>query len=95
MKGGAWVGWWRTSYPFAELIVTAEQLVLKSGMVGNLYFTKKNLQSMESHTLFPFIAWGIRFKLDNKDYNSKVIFWTLKNPKILLKQIRELGFDLS
>lgn len=92
ITGGARIGIANASWPFATLKVTKDKLELDASIVGNLVFQPKDIISIEAYTMIPLIGQGIKINHRIANYNSKVIFWTIKDPSIVLNQIRQIGF---
>ncbi|MEO7977215.1 hypothetical protein [Flavobacterium sp.] len=92
LTGGARIGMANASYPFADLYVDKEVLKINASIVGNLVFQPKDIISIEAYNSIPIIGNGIKINHRIEKYNSKVIFWTLKNPNRVLSEIKKTGF---
>lgn len=92
LKGGARIGMTNASYPLATLKVNQDRLELKAALIGKLTFQAVDIISIEPYILIPFIGQGIKIKHNVASYKKQVIFWTFKNPKMLIKQIEATGF---
>lgn len=92
LTGGARIGMSNASYPFADLYVDKEVLKINASVVGNLVFQPKDIISIEAYTSVPIIGNGIKITHRIEKYNSKVIFWTFKNPTTVINEIRKTGF---
>ena len=90
--GGARIGWANATWPFATLKVNKNKLELKATILGNLVFTPNDIISIEPYGLIPVFGQGIKINHRVNSYNSKVIFWTLGNPKNLINKIEQIGF---
>ncbi|MBC8442064.1 MAG: hypothetical protein H8D87_20540 [Deltaproteobacteria bacterium] len=90
--GGARIGMMTATWPFATLKVNKNTLELNATILGNLFFTPKDITSIEPYGLIPFLGQGIKINHRVKSYKSKVIFWTLGSPKELIKKIERIGF---
>ena len=89
--GGARIGLANATWPFATLIVNENSLTLNAIIVGNLTFKPTDIISIEPYTIFPLIWQGIRINHRVSSYKDKVVFWTLKNPKELIRKIEQTG----
>jgi hypothetical protein len=85
LTGGVRIGMANASFPFAELYVDKEILKIKASIVGNLVFQPKDIISIKPYTSIPIIGSGIKINHRIENYNSKVIFWTFKNPSSVLE----------
>lgn len=92
LTGGARIGMANASYPFADLYVDKEVLKINASIVGNLMFQPKDIISIEPYTSIPIIGNGIKINHRIGNYNSKVIFWTFKDPSFVISEIRKTGF---
>ena len=92
MTGGARIGMGNSTWPFATLKVTKDKLELNASIVGNLVFQPQDIISIETYTMIPFVGQGIKINHRITNYNSKVIFWTFKNPTSVVNQIKQTGF---
>lgn len=92
ITGGARIGMKNASFPFATLYADGEKLQIKVSMMGNLMFRPSDIEALEPHTIIPGIGQGIIIKHKVESYNKKIIFWTMKDPKAVIKQIEATGF---
>lgn len=92
LTGGARVGMFNASFPFATLKVNQDRLELKVSMIGKLIFQVSDIISIEPYTIIPLIGQGIKINHTVADYKQQVIFWTFKNPRALIRQIEATGF---
>jgi hypothetical protein len=90
--GGARIGMANATWPFATLRVSKDKLELNASVVGNLVFQPKDIISIETYTMIPLLGQGIKINHRIANYNSKVIFWTFKDPSAVVNQIRQTGF---
>jgi hypothetical protein len=86
LTGGARIGSANATYPFADLYVDREVLTINASIVGNLIFQSKDIISLQPESN------GIKINHSVKNYNSKVIFWTFKNPALVIEEIERTGF---
>jgi hypothetical protein len=89
--GGARIGTANVTFPFATLKVNKHQLVLNASIVGNLVFQPSNIISIEPYSQMPIVGQGIMIIHNVESYHEKVIFWTFKNPEVLINQIKATG----
>lgn len=92
LTGGARIGMANASYPFANLYVDKNVLKIDASIVGNLVFQPKDIIELKPHMAFPVIGNGIKVIHRIEKYNSEVIFWTLKDPKTVIREIEKTGF---
>ncbi|MCU4190144.1 hypothetical protein M9Q43_13355 [Flavobacterium sp. HXWNR29] len=92
LTGGARIGMANASYPFADLYVDNEILKINASIVGNLMFQPIDIISIEPYTFIPLIGQGIKINHRIENYNSKVIFWTFKDPNFVISEIKKTGF---
>jgi len=92
LTGGARIGMANASFPFADLYVDKQILKINASIVGNLVFQPKDIISIKPHKSFPIIGNGIKINHRIENYNSEVIFWTLKNPNSVIAEIEKTGF---
>lgn len=90
--GGARIGMMNATWPFATLKVNKNNLELNATILGKLVFTPQDIISIEPYGLIPVLGQGIKINHRVKSYNSKVIFWTMGNPRDLIKKIEGIGF---
>lgn len=92
LTGGARIGMANASYPFADLYVDKEILKINASIVGNLMFQPKDIISIEPYTFIPLIGQGIKINHRIENYNPKIIFWTFKDPNLVIGEIKKTGF---
>ena len=92
LTGGARIGKANATYPLATLKVNKNRLELNASVVGNLTFQASDIVSIEPYMLIPILGQGIKINHNVSNYKERVIFWTFKNPKSVVRQIRETGF---
>jgi hypothetical protein len=94
ITGGARVGLFNATWPFAKLMADPDSLTLKVVWAGTFTFTPKQISKIERYVQIPFIGWGIRIRHNVPSYPEKMIFWYLGSPATVLKRISEAGFPL-
>lgn len=92
ITGGARIGMMNATWPFATLKVSKDKLELNASIAGNLVFRPKDIVSIKSYSIIPIFGRGIKINHRIENYNSNVIFWTWKDPSIIIDQIRRTGF---
>ncbi|MGB6034935.1 MAG: hypothetical protein WBG42_01620 [Cryomorphaceae bacterium] len=92
LKGGAKIGMWSSSYPFAHLKVNKDRLELNASMIGNLVFQPSDIVDLEPSSGFSLIGGRIRIRHNVADYKEKVIFYSMKEPKEVIGLIKKTGF---
>ena len=90
--GGARIGMANATWPFATLTVTENLLTLNATILGNLTFKSGDIISIVPYTTIPLLGQGIKINHRVYSYSEKVIFWTMKNPKELIRKIEQTGF---
>lgn len=92
ITGGARIGIANASWPFATLKVSKEKLEVNASIVGNLVFGPNDVVSIKPYTVLPLIGQGIKINHRVDSYNQNVIFWTFKDPLVVINQIMQVGF---
>lgn len=92
ITGGARIGIANASWPFATLKVSKEKLEVNASIVGNLVFGPSDVVSIKPYTVLPLIGQGIKINHRVDSYNQNVIFWTFKDPSVVINQIMQVGF---
>ncbi len=92
LKGGARIGMANATYPWADLFVDKDILKINASLIGKLIFRPEDIISIEPYSIIPFLGQGIKINHRVKNYNSKVIFWTLQKPEIVINEIEKVGF---
>lgn len=92
LTGGAKIGNASATFPFATLKVNQKRLELKVSVLGNLIFQPSDITSIEPYTMIPLLGQGIKIKHTVSTYKEQVIFWTFKDPKSVVDQIKRTGF---
>ena len=92
LTGGARIGNSNATYPFANLYVDKEILKLNASIIGNLIFEPKDIISIKPYVFIPLIGQGIKINHRVEKYNSKVIFWTFKDPNFVITEIQKTDF---
>ena len=90
--GGARIGMFNATFPFATLNVKKDKLVLRI-LLRKFTFHPSDIVSIEPYTLIPLFGQGIRIHHNVSKYNEKIIFWTFKNPKSVVQRINQIGFS--
>jgi hypothetical protein len=88
--GGANIGWVRTSWPFATLIVNKDRLELKASIMGSYIFTPSDIISIEPAGIL--LGGGIRINHTVDSYNKSVVFRSSEGAANLIKSIAKTGF---
>lgn len=94
--GGSWIGHWHVTWPFAELYVTEEFLILQVDFLikkQSYKFLKSQITSIERKRYFPVIAVGIQIRHLIATESEQVIFWCLGNKmSYLIQTLKEKGW---
>ena len=92
LTGGAKIGMANATFPFATLKVNKDRLELNASIVGNLIFQASDIISIEPFTTIPLIGQGVKINHKVDNYKERVIFWTFKDPNLVVQQIHATGF---
>jgi hypothetical protein len=94
--GGARVGYWNATWPFARLMMTPDKLILKLLLSQELTFAKVDIDYFEvyrgSLPLIGKVLNGIGFIHRKPGYPERIIFWYSGDPKQLANEIVSRGF---
>ena len=83
--GGSRIGLMNSTIPFATLTIKEDMII-----IDGLKFRPEEVISIEPYS--ELISSGIRINHIKPNYESKVVFWSLKSPRHLIAKIREVGF---
>ena len=92
LTGGARIGKSNASFPFAKLKVDKDTFEINASIIGNLIFTAKDIISIKPYQEIPILGRGIKVNHKVSNYNEIVIFWTFKNPDLVISEIKKTGF---
>jgi hypothetical protein len=87
--GGAEIGMFRMTWPFAKLTVNKDLLKLSCSIAGTFYFTPADIISIEPYGLL--FKTGIKINHTVGKYNPKIIFTSTRGTQ-LINQIKQTGF---
>jgi len=90
--GGARIGWFNATFPFARLNTAVDHLTLKVLLAGTYTFAPNQVVSLERYGLVPYIGWGVRINHTVSKYPVKIVFWCAGNPDNLIRKITGTGF---
>lgn len=90
--GGARVGLWNVTWPFARLRVSAEELELWVLGPGSLRFPRAAVVSVSEHVSLPFIGRGVRIEPKLSAYPETLFFWSFRKPASILRAMEKTGF---
>ena len=90
--GGARIGSINATWPFATLKVEKKKMELKVLLLGKFVFGPENVISIEKYGSIPIFGWGIKINHNLKFSEKHIVFWTIGNPKNLLREIEKIGF---
>jgi hypothetical protein len=92
-RGGARIGLMNATWPFAQLKLTPDELVLQVVFLGTYVFRPGQVTRVEPYGLIPFVGKGVRIHHRVSGYPEKIVFWYLcMNPQPIVDRIRELGY---
>ena len=89
--GGARIGILNQNIPFASLQIFSEKVILEAGGIGRLEFKKDDIIKIEEYIFIPIFAQGIQIKHKLDYYDEKVIFWSFRKPKNIIKKLKING----
>ncbi|CAN5458057.1 hypothetical protein BH09VER1_BH09VER1_55490 [soil metagenome] len=95
LTGGARIGWFNATWPFAKLQATPDQLTLKVTFSGTYVFPISSVIAVHKFVHIPFIGWGIRIEHTLPEYPAHIVFWYLGFPSTVLLFIEQRGFPPS
>src|SRR5690242_5065188 len=89
-RGGARIGWFNASWPFARLRVGTDRLTLSC--FGSYEFSPSQVTVIEPVGFIPILFKGIRIHHNRPDYPEKIIFWCVGAREEVLDAISNSGF---
>jgi hypothetical protein len=92
LTGGARIGWFNATWPFAKLKDDSDSITLKVTFSGTYHFPASAVIAISKFVHIPFIGWGIRIEHTISEYPSHIVFWFLGYPSTVLAFIQEQGF---
>tara|TARA_R110001592_G_scaffold57344_3_gene174361 strand:- start:2883 stop:3548 length:666 start_codon:yes stop_codon:yes gene_type:complete len=92
LTGGAKIGMINCSIPFATLSISENELQLTTTFGANLIFQTEDIVSIKEYTVLPIIGQGIRIEHKVSEYKEDVVFWTMKKPAEVIREIQRVGF---
>ncbi|RED26798.1 hypothetical protein BD847_0723 [Flavobacterium cutihirudinis] len=92
LTGGARIGRANATYPFADLYVDKDVLKINASIVGNLVFQPKDIIELKEYKSIPLIGNGVKVIHRIENYSKEVVFWTFKDPRFVLNEIKKTGF---
>ena len=92
ITGGARIGLFNVTWPFAKLSVTADQLTLKVMFSGTYQFPENSVIAIHKFVRIPFFGSGIRIEHSVSEYPRHIVFWFLGYPSTVISFLAENGF---
>jgi len=89
-RGGARIGWFNATWPFARLTVSADRVVLSC--FRTLHFTAHDIESFQNYGSIPWVWYGIRIRHRRSDLPNKIVFWYLGDRDDIRLALRAHGF---
>ena len=77
LRGGARIGLANATWPFAQLQIAPEQLVLQVKFLGTFTFTPNQVIKVTPLGIIPFFGKGVRIFHRVAGYPDKIVFWYL------------------
>ena len=90
--GGAKIGIFKSTLPFATLTVTPAKMELSVTVIGKFVFLPEDVKSITFHPGGYKMNPGIQIHHNVPHYKDDVIFWSGTGPQELLNQIKATGF---
>jgi len=94
LTGGARIGGFNASWPFAKLHADAEGLTIKLPFSKTYRFPTSSITSVREYISILFIGWGIRIEHSVPEYPPFVVFWYLGYPSTVLSFLEDCGFPI-
>src|SRR5689334_17324675 len=91
-RGGARVGMWNATWPFASLDVSRSALVLSVWLLGKFTLSPQQVVAVEPWRSLPLIGNGVRIRHSIARYPETLIFWCFVDPEEVTRKLRELGY---
>jgi hypothetical protein len=91
--GGAQVGLLRSSWPFARLSASANELSLSATALGSYRFSPEQVVALELQSSFLMLGSGLRIVHTVQDYPEKIVFFGFGSTKRLIEKITAAGFQ--
>lgn len=88
--GGALIGVFRATWPFATLTVTKDVLELKVSLIGKFIFRQTDIISIEPYSYF--LNRGLKINHKVPTYDDNIIFLLFEDPDNLIERIEQTGF---
>ncbi|WP_456312572.1 hypothetical protein [Pseudomonas shirazensis] len=92
LTGGVRIGKVNATYPFADLYVDKNVLKINASIVGNLVFQPQDIIELKPYKSIPIIGNGIKVIHRIEKYDAEIIFWTFKDPELIILEIKKTGF---
>ena len=92
-RGGARGDLFNATWPFAQLTLTPEKLVIQVMFSGTYSFTPRQVIKVEPYGIIPFIGKGVRIFHRVAGYPEKIVFWYLcADARPLATKIKACGY---
>lgn len=92
LTGGARIGWFNATWPFAKLRADSDAVTLKVAFSGTYIFPASAVVAIRKFVHIPFVGWGVRIEHTVSGYPSHIVFWFLGYPATVLDFLRRQGF---
>lgn len=90
--GGARVGWFSGSWPFATLCASASRLSLSCSFFGSWEFSPEEVVRLEARRSLFGLSGGVRIVHAKLQYPNEIVFWCFGRPDPLIRRIDQVGF---
>ena len=91
--GGVRIGWVNATWPFAQLKVTRQSLVLRVFFLKTYVLMPSEVVAVERCRFLPLIGHGVRIVHRRTEYPQRIVFWHLGgSTDALVQSIRALGY---
>ena len=89
--GGALIGWFSTSFPFATLSATESELTLNVLFQPTFSFVPKQVIGLKIRGFLPLVDRGIKILHNVEGYPKDLVFWH-PVPSWVIRRVHEVGF---
>jgi hypothetical protein len=93
LTGGARIGFFNATWPFAKLRANNGQVTLNVMFSGEYLFPENSVVEIRRYCDIPFFGWGVRIHHTISDYPQKIVFWYLGYPETVLAFLSASGFN--
>lgn len=92
LTGGARVGFFNATWPFARLEASPEEIRMNVTFMGTYVFPVEKVIAVHKFVHIPFLGWGIRIEHMVKTYPAHMVFWYFGYPATVTAFLEARGF---